>query len=456
MAIAANDQDSDRVDEWTKPPFLRRVRIQGYKSIAFCDVRLQPLTILVGRNGAGKSNFLDALTFLRDAMTTGVADAFTRRGGWPSIACKTTGTRKIVFEIETAFACGGPYRRVNGGDSHPSSPPAEGAFPNFQGNSFLATYNLELVGGATAAPTIEREALVIRNEVTNALAEFEVKAGIITRERSTPRTSIPVPLPHSRELFTVYRPDLPLLSVIGSQPFIDMGEGLRAMGFYNFHADAIRRLQKPTPGSLLERDGSNLASVIEGLKEIDLDSLERIRDYLSIIAEEVRHFESIRYGEFVTIRFGVRSAPESTPLNFDAASMSDGTLRTLAALIAAFQVHLPIGPTVIGIEEPETSLHPGAAGALVDALDEATSRTQILLTTHSADLLADRDIGPSHLLVVRMRAGQTQIAPVNAAAREIVRRELCSLADLHRMSQLEPDEADLERQAKTNLSDGEE
>src|SRR5690242_20517167 len=58
-----------------KRPFLRRVHIRGYKSIAFCDVTLEPLTILVGRNASGKSSFLDALAFLRDLMNMRATEA---------------------------------------------------------------------------------------------------------------------------------------------------------------------------------------------------------------------------------------------------------------------------------------------------------------------------------------------------------------------------------------------
>src|SRR5438445_7746934 len=92
MTATTRQSEGDRVDERTKPPFLRRVRIRGYKSIAFCDVRLQALTILVGRNAAGKSNFLDALAFLRDVMKVGVAEAVNirPRGGWSSLVCRST------------------------------------------------------------------------------------------------------------------------------------------------------------------------------------------------------------------------------------------------------------------------------------------------------------------------------------------------------------------------------
>ncbi len=85
MATAQAHKTETDVDEWTKPPFLRRVRIQGYKSIAFCDVALQPLTILVGRNASGKSNFLDALAFLRDVLEAGTVEAVHRHGGRQAI-----------------------------------------------------------------------------------------------------------------------------------------------------------------------------------------------------------------------------------------------------------------------------------------------------------------------------------------------------------------------------------
>ena len=80
MATVPEKEVVTDTDERPKPPFLRRVRIRGYKSIAFCDVALQPLTILVGRNGSGKSNFLDALAFLSDVLDEGVNSALQKNG----------------------------------------------------------------------------------------------------------------------------------------------------------------------------------------------------------------------------------------------------------------------------------------------------------------------------------------------------------------------------------------
>src|ERR1700741_688485 len=113
--------------------------------------------------------------------------------------------------------------------------------------------------------------------------------------------------------------------------------------------------------------------------------------------------------------------------------MSDGTPRILAPLVGAFQNGLSIGfPGFIGIEEPETALHPAAMRALVAALDEATLRTQILLSTHSPDLLDAAEIKPANVLVVQMIDGQTLIGPVDEASVSIVRDHLSTLGGLER------------------------
>src|SRR5947209_3195488 len=115
MTTVPSKDAAEEIDERTKPPFLRRVRIRGYKSIAFCDVQLQPLTILVGRNAAGKSNFLDALAFLRDVMKVGVAEAVKSRprGSRSSVVCRSCDTPKVEIEIESVFTCGPPRQRIS-------------------------------------------------------------------------------------------------------------------------------------------------------------------------------------------------------------------------------------------------------------------------------------------------------------------------------------------------------
>jgi predicted ATPase len=452
MATEPSKESAQAVDDRTKPPFLRRLRIRGYKSIAFCDVRLQPLTILVGRNAAGKSNFLDALAFLRDTMVISVPEAVKRRGGWSAVRSRTSPTQKIEIEVEAAFTCGRPRQRVSRNGPPVPAPHTLEPSLDLTGVSFIATYRLECAPGPHSIPTISREALEIADETNRLSAGFEVEGGILTRWRSKPDSPGPLDLPHSRELLSVARPEQPLLRMIGTQPFVDLGEGLRWMGFYNFHPDAIRTLQRPNPGWLLEKDGSNLASAVETTQELEEEAIERVGRYLTAITETVELVGVNRPSEYETVRFRVLRGGAQRQ-EFDAASMSDGTLRVLAALVAAFQVVLPHGyPSLVAIEEPEASLHPAAMRALVDALDEATGRTQILLTTHSADLLDNPTVLPENVRIVEMIDGQTVIGPVDEASVDIVRRKLNTLGGLERDDLLEPNPDDLERQHRLGQS----
>ena len=102
MATATEANGEVAADERVKSPFLRRVRIRGYKSIEFCDVTLEPLTVLVGRNASGKSNFLDALAFLRDVLNQGATSAVTEHGG-ESVFSRLTSEKLVSFEVQTEF-----------------------------------------------------------------------------------------------------------------------------------------------------------------------------------------------------------------------------------------------------------------------------------------------------------------------------------------------------------------
>jgi predicted ATPase len=415
MATAVTEQERQWLEDRTKPPFLRRVRIRGYKSIAFCDVELQPLTVLVGRNGSGKSNFLDALAFLRDALRFSVPEAVKRHGEFPAILCRSVASAAVSIEIEAAFAN--------------------------EAGAYVAHYGLTIPANHGSQAVCPHEVFRFEDITRQRTWRFDARQG--KAEWSDGRS-------------VLFASEYLYLGVLGERPFHDLADGLRYMGMYNCHPEAIRGPQMPSIGYQLERDGSNLAGAIAMLREKDPGRLETVKEYLRLISPDVQDFDRVAYGDYETIRFRVHVAPESPPLELNAASISDGTLRALAALMAAFQVVFPANrPSVIGIEEPETSLHPAAAHALASALEGATEHTQVLLTTHSGDLLAERYIQPPQVLVVRNRNGTTQIAPVDAASREIIRKELYTLADLQRMDQLDLDEADLARQAQVQKHNGE-
>lgn len=414
------DTDAD-ADIGRKPPFLRRVRIRGYKSIVFCDVTLEPLTILVGRNASGKSNFLDALAFLRDALRGGLSQALADHGGMESLVCKSDDVKHISIEIESN---------------------------QILGQDFLLEYALEVP-------------LTSSGELPNPVERYrrtrlsDSKEKRFTREGKTVSWFDGIgPSSEGSIINALIDPmfDYLVLNLFG--PHLDaadrhLAKELQRFGLYNFNPRAIRPPGKPRPGRLLEPDGSNLASVIETTRKSEAWSIARVGQYLKAITRTVDLADVVPIGGYEAIQFLVSRSDQSPPMKFDSSAMSDGTLRALAALVAAFQYIPPFGYlSLIAIEEPETSLHPAAMNALVDALDEATLRTQILLSTHSAEMLDNPTIRPESIRVVEMVDGATVIGPVDEASVEIVKRSLSTLGGLERDNHLEPDAGDLDRQQR--------
>jgi len=84
--------------------FLTRVVLKNYKSIAACDVRFGPLTFLVGPNGAGKGNFLDALRFVADSLRSSLEHALRDRGGINDVR-RRSGGHPNHFGLRLYFLC---------------------------------------------------------------------------------------------------------------------------------------------------------------------------------------------------------------------------------------------------------------------------------------------------------------------------------------------------------------
>ena len=89
---------------------LSRVALGTYKSIRACDVKIGNVTFLIGRNGAGKSNFLDGLHFIHDAINTNLESAVTAHGSPGSL--RTVGTDKLSVELRFTLASGEAIYRV--------------------------------------------------------------------------------------------------------------------------------------------------------------------------------------------------------------------------------------------------------------------------------------------------------------------------------------------------------
>jgi predicted ATPase len=93
---------------------------------------------------------------------------------------------------------------------------------------------------------------------------------------------------------------------------------------------------------------------------------------------------------------------------------------------------------LVGLEEPEAALHPAAAGVLLGALREASTISQVVVTSHSPDLLDDPDIPDESILAVESKDGVTVIGPIDEAGRSVLRDKLFTPGELLRQNQLTP------------------
>lgn len=390
--------------------------MRNYKSIGKCDIPLRPFTIVVGRNGSGKSNFLDALRFIVESLQTSLDHAIKARGGVDAVRRRSTGhPRNFAIEVEMAL-------------------------PAWQ----TAAYGFEIA--SRQAPDrkpggfrVRRERLHVRDARGEMVVAYDVKHGEVASATFETR-----PPSVADRLYLVTAAGLPQV-----RPVYD---ALLSMGFYNLNPDSMKELQSPDAGELLHRDGANAASVLSRLASESPGSLARIKDYLDTIVPGIVEVDRVALGPKETIEFRQRVQGSDHPWKFYANSMSDGTLRALGILVAVTQLSHRTSPVrLVGIEEPETALHPAAAGALMDALNEAAAHTQVLVTTHSPDLLDQVDFNEHALLITVSTEGTTRIAPPDPASMEAIRNHLYNPGDLQRMDQLALDPVDLHRQRQMVL-----
>ncbi|MEI4270860.1 AAA family ATPase [Klenkia sp. LSe6-5] len=375
---------------------ITRVRLRHYRSIAACDVRLGKLGLLVGPNGSGKSNFLDSMRLTSDALDTTLDHALRDRGGIAEVRRRSTG-HPTHFRIELNFATAdqtGSYSfqiaAVKGGDFRVSHEDCVVRPAMFGGeDSFYRVRDGELVASSEAfMPAVSDDRLY-------------------------------------------------LVSASSVGPFRMVFDGLRAITVYSINPDVMRGLQKPDSGEILRRDGSNAASVLERLRREAPMSKERIEDYLRLVVPGIDGVDRVSLDSWEALEFRQDTAGSSRPWSFRGSSMSDGTLRALGVLLALFSTSR--SASTIGIEEPEAALHPAAAGVLLDALRDASEQRQVLVTSHSPDLLDDVSVTTNELVAVRLVDGGTHLARPDLAGREALADSLFTAGELLRADQLLPE-----------------
>jgi predicted ATPase len=386
---------------------ITRVVLENYKSIAFCDIELGPLSILVGPNGAGKSNFLDGLRFLSEAMKLPVDKVFDRRGGFGNVIRRADpASTHVGFRID--------FITADGTTGH---------------------YSVRLRKHEKEGYINEKEHCVVGVGSDNSYLLIE---GVASACSPRDRRSLHLPIimakdPKFRGVF-------------------DLIDGFR---FYNPNVEKlIQGTADAAPNRVLSDDGSNLANVVNYLHQAHLvrtvlepdasSVLDRIVQYLQTVNPQIAAINTEAFGGSRHLRFLQKGGADE----FYPRQMSDGTLRSLAVLVALFQPSPLIPVSLVGLEEPETALHPAAAGVLFDAMREASASVQVLVTTHSADLLDKKEIDTDAILSVELVDGTTRIGHLDQTGRQALKQQLYTPGELMRMNYLRPEPSQIPDDSK--------
>ena len=372
---------------------LRRVTIKNYRNHASTVVDLGRFTVLVGPNGAGKSNFVDALYFVNECVTTSISLALHNRGGIGAVRRRSRG-HPTHFGIRLEM------------ELHRDQ---------------WADFSFEIAARPKGAFEVKRERCVVQ-DLLGESHQYDVESGTFRHGVSGIRPRIEA--------------DRLALSVVSAvEEFQPVYDFLSSMRFYSLVPGQIRQLQEPDEGGVLKRDGSNAAAVLREVRENKPDTYERICRLLAKVVPGTSKAEYVSIGQKETLRFR-QDVGDMAPWTFDSLNMSDGTLRVLGILLAINQVSFP---SLIAIEEPESTIHPAALEVVVDILQAGDPGIQMLITTHSPDVLDNKGISDQEILVVESRAGNAIVSPVGGISREAIRQRLYTPGDLLRAGELEPD-----------------
>lgn len=339
-------------------------RIKNFRAFEDARIRLADLTILVGRNGSGKSSVLEAIDFFRDALSDSLINALDRRGGLASVRRRQAARRpydvSLAFQAKVGsatFVYGFRIGQTLGSEGSIAQVKEEcltndSGLPGFRRNSTGIT-----VQGLEAQPVLDSQSLI-----------------------------------------------LPIIA--GQNPqWMQLYLGLRRLRTYTLSPTIIRQEPDVLDGKFLRRDGSNTGDV---LKELEPDKLtmQWIVSHLSTITPGIQsiHADASSAGRRIIDfrRFG----PGGVIQGFPSGLMSDGTLRCLAILLALRQKP---PASLLVIDEIEDSVHPAAMAVLIDALRQSTDRSQIVITSHSPEALAHEAIKPENVRIVEWSDGTSKI-----------------------------------------------
>jgi predicted ATPase len=377
---------------------LRRIRIEHYKSISDLRLNLENIAVLVGSNSTGKSNFIDAIAFLRDCVVHGLDYGVSERHGIDSII-QWSPTRPYNLDIEAVY-------ETDRGEGH---------------------YALKL-SSKSRQPTILEESGSWRDKQDAKIISFSRTKNEIQfvnvdhgDRRDADRLSR---IKVDEDLFIRTLRVFPAFEMRG---FSQLYRAIGDFKTYNIYPNIIRSPQKSSNETVLSGSGDNLDSVLKQMVSSKSSSTKaRYQEIISSMAKLIPNLERVLVKNVSGLLWPVFEVQEGRRGHqFNVSQISDGALRILGILTALYQPH---PPRVIAIEEPEQNIHPGALSLLSEAFKDMSSRIQIITTTHSPHMLDHFDV--KNIYATEYSENHTIIGPISKQQKKVISERLLSASEL--------------------------
>ena len=210
---------------------------------------------------------------------------------------------------------------------------------------------------------------------------------------------------------------------------------LSSFQLYHIFPNSLRDPQKVADSNPLAEGGENLASTLRDMIQRGNPFFSDLKLALGYAVPGVSDIRVSSAGSYLVIELKhVEDSRLQKGTWFDLSYESDGTIRLLATLTAISQEP---ALSLIALEEPELAIHPGAMSILAEAMTEAAVRGQILVATHSPDLIDKLPI--DSLRAVAAEDGSTKVGSVAEHQLKSVREGLFLPGELHSMEGLQPE-----------------
>jgi len=365
---------------------IKTVRLDNFLSFGPESpvIDLKPLNVLVGANGAGKSNFLEAFALLK-ATPTNVVDPI-RDGG---------GAADWIFK--------GPNRKKES--------------------------TIEIVSSDELRYKISFSETSKRFEITDELIENAIPDQgeaepyfFYKYENNHPVINVKNLNSKGYSTRGLKRKDIdPEKSILAQRKDPDSYPELTKLGEYFSQFQIYRnwtfgrytspRLQQPSDLSnkWVSEDARNLGLVLNRLRK-DYSNKSKLTNAFANVYDGAKDFD-------IQVESGnVQIYGQEKDFVIPATRLSDGTLHYLFLMAILSD---PEPPPMIIIEEPELGLHPDLVHQLADALKDASTRTQIVVTTHSAQLIDCFSSSPEDVLVFDKKNECTNVKRLDAKSLEV-------------------------------------